>query len=141
MAPSVPAEKLYSGSLFVSDAGQSHGGFEYTATWDAAMEVAGTVGALNLTLNVGLGDALQQHHFNITNFHIDTAGQEISFAINGFQVSMINNTLDKIWNSTFNNFYVASWGSTAPADEIKGVITPKVFPGLPDFWYVELRLR
>ena len=47
---------------------------------------------------------------------------------------------DEIWNHQFDNHYIASWGGFAPENEIKGVISPLIFPGLPDFWYVELRI-
>ena len=47
---------------------------------------------------------------------------------------------DEIWNHQFDNNYIASWGGFAPENEIKGVISPIIFPGLPDFWYVELRI-
>jgi hypothetical protein len=141
IAPSTPAAKEYAGSLFVSDAGQSHGGFEYPATWDAIMKVVGTTGVLNLTLNIGLGDALQQHIFNITNFGSNSSSDEMSFVINKVRVTMVNNTRDEIWNGTFNNYLVASWGGYAPPQEKMGTITPEVFPGLAPFWYVELRLR
>ena len=35
---------------------------------------------------------------------------------------------------------IVSWGGFAPDNEIKGMISPIIFPGLPDFWYVELRI-
>ena len=54
------------GSFFVSDAGRSHGGFEYNAEWNATLTVKGTTGTLDLVLNVGLGDALEKHEYGIT---------------------------------------------------------------------------
>lgn len=139
VAPFSPP-RAYNGSLFVSDAGQSHGGFEYTASWNATMRVVGTSGVLNLTLNTGLGDALNQHSFKVTDFKVSLP-DNISFKLGEFPVNMINVTHDEIWNGTFDNYYAASWGGYAPYSEIIGNINPAAFPGLVSFWYVELRLR
>jgi len=38
-----------------------------------------------------------------------------------------------------DGYYIASWGGDAPNEEIRGAISPEVF-GLPDHYYVELRL-
>lgn len=141
IAPSPTTSTDYVGSLFVSDAGESHGGFEYTASWNATMSVTGSTGLLNLTLNVGLGDALKQHTFKITQFQSDPSNHDLSFIIGGYKTVMVNITHDTIWNGTYNNYYTASWGGYAPSSEIIGTITPKAFPGIVDFWYVELRLR
>ena len=139
IAPKEP--QVYSGSLFVSDAGQSHGGFEYTASWDAVMKISGKAGVLDLTLNVGLGDVLTKHHFNITQFALDPSTKQLSFVIDGIPISMVNLAHDQIWNGTYDGYYVASWGGYAPAEEKIGSIAPSAFPGVADFWYIELRLR
>ncbi len=142
IAPSSPrTETQYVGTFFVSDAGESHGGFEYTASWNATMKVIGSNGLLNLTLNVGLGDALKQHIFEITQFQSYKSNNSLSFAIGQNKIVMTNITHDTIWNGTFDNYYTASWGGYAPPSEIIGIITPQAFPGLANFWYVELRLR
>ena len=139
IAPISPLRE-YTGSLFVSDAGQSHGGFEYTASWNATMKVVGTTGTLNLALNVGLGDALNQHSFNVTYIKVNSP-YNISFMLGQYPVTMVNVTHDEIWNGTYDNYYAASWGGYAPSSEIIGNISPAVFPGLVSFWYVELRLK
>ena len=142
IAPSSPqTETQYAGTFFVSDAGESHRGFEYTASWNATMTIVGSKGVLNLTLNVGLGDALKQHIFEITQFRAYQTNNSLSFAIGQYKIVMTNITHDSIWNGTFDNYYTASWGGYAPYSEIIGTITPQAFPGLANFWYVELRLR
>jgi hypothetical protein len=127
------------GSMFVSDAGKSHGGFEYTASWNATVEVVGATGTLNLTLRVGLGDALTKHQFAVTDFSKNST--KVSMKIDGSPVTLIWIDNDPIWNGTFNHYYVASWGGYAPQNEIRGNISPTIFPGLTSFWYVELRLQ
>lgn len=125
--------------MFVSDAGMSHGGFEYTATWNATLELSGSTGTLRLVLNVGLGDALTEHQFAITDFARNSA--DVSMKIDGRPVTLVWIENDPVWNGTFDRYYVASWGSDAPQNELRGSISPTIFPGLNSAWYIELRLR
>jgi hypothetical protein len=127
------------GSMFVSDAGRSHGGFEYTATWNVTLALSGSTGTMNLLLNVGLGDALTKHQFAVTGFTRNST--DVSMKVDGMPVALPLEESDTIWNGTFDRYYVASWGGDAPQGEVRGTISPTIFPGLADFWYVELRLR
>ena len=127
------------GSMFVSDAGRSHGGFEYTATWNATLDLSGSSGTLRLVLNLGLGDALTEHQFAITDFAKNSTN--ISMKIDGRPVTLVWTENDPIWNGTFDRYYVASWGGDAPQNELRGSISPTTFPGLNNAWYVELRVR
>jgi len=134
-----PSKVTLSGSLFVSDAGRSHGGFEYNAEWDATLTVEGTTGTLGFVLRVGLGDALEQHDYRVEGFSMDSSA--VSMIIDGQPLELIWVEEDTIWNHTYDRYYIASWGSDAQQGEIKGVITPMIFPGLVETYYVELRLR
>jgi hypothetical protein len=127
------------GSMFVSDAGRSHGGFEYTATWNVTLELSGSSGMMNLLLNVGLGDALTKHQFVVTGFTKNST--DVSMKIDSLPVTLVLVENDAIWNGTFDHYYVASWGGDAPQGEVRGTISPTIFPGLTGSWYVELRLR
>jgi hypothetical protein len=127
------------GSMFVSDAGKSHGGFEYTASWNASLQVSGSAGTLTFALNVGLGDALTKHQFAVTDFTRNST--DVSMKIDGQSVTLVWVNNDQIWNGTYGHFYIASWGGYAPPNEIRGSISPTDFSGLTSFWYVELRLR
>jgi len=127
------------GSMFVSDAGKSHGGFEYTAGWNATLEVVGSTGTLNLTLNIGLGDSLTKHQFAVSDFSKNST--YVSMKIDGRPVTLVWIGNDTIWNGAYNHYYVASWGGYAPQNEIRGNISPTDFPGLTSFWYIELRLH
>ena len=40
----------------------------------------------------------------------------------------------------YNNNYIASWGPTAPAYELRGQVSPSIF-GLPPNSYVEFRFE
>jgi hypothetical protein len=133
-----PSQTTMTGSMFVSDAGKSHGGFEYTASWNATLEVTGSTGTLNLVLSLGLGDALTKHQFAVTDFSRNSTN--VSMKVDGRPVTLVWVNADPIWNGTFNHYYVASWGGYAPQNEIRGSISPTIFPGLTSFWYVELRL-
>jgi hypothetical protein len=127
------------GTMFVSDAGKSHGGFEYTASWNASLNATGGSGTLNLLLSAGLGDVLTKHQFAVTDFAKNSTN--ISMKIDGQSLTLVWIDNDPIWNGTYNHYYVASWGGYAPQNETRGSISTMDFPGLTSFWYVELRLR
>ena len=127
------------GTFFISDAGESHGGFEFTADYKAEFDVTNGIGTLTITQIIGLGDPLEKHIYSITDLKIDK-NKKITMNIDDNPVELIFVESDEIWNHQFDNHYIASWGGFAPENEIKGVISPLIFPGLPDFWYVELRI-
>ncbi|HSF49300.1 MAG TPA: hypothetical protein VLA74_00950 [Nitrososphaeraceae archaeon] len=127
------------GTFFVSDAGESHGGFEFTAEYKTEFDVTNGIGTLTLTQITGLGDPLEKHVYSITDLRIEK-NEKITMNIDDNYVELIFVESDEIWNHQFDNHYIASWGGFAPENEIKGVISPTIFQGLPDFWYVELRI-
>ncbi len=128
-----------SGTMFVSDAGKSHGGFEYTASYLANLTVTGRKGILILELQVGLGDALQKHRYQVTEF--SKSKDQISMKVEASDVILIWTESDIVWNHQYDDYYIASWGSEAPQSEIRGTISPSIFPGLYETYYIELRLR
>ncbi len=127
------------GTFFISDAGESHGGFEFTAEYKTEFDVTNGRGNLIITQIIGLGDPLEKHVYSITDLNIKK-NNKITMNIDNYPVELIFVRSDEIWNHQFDNNYIASWGGFAPENEIKGVISPIIFPGLPDFWYVELRI-
>jgi len=133
------AQVNLSGTMFVSDAGQSHGGFEYTASYYANLTITGKKGVLNLTLEIGLGDALEKHEYEITDFSLSE--DRITMRIEGAYVTLVWVENDTVWDHEYDNCYIASWGSESPQSEIRGEISPSTFPGLVQHYYVELRLR
>ena len=130
---------LTEGTFFISDAGESHGGFEFTAEYKTEFDVTNGRGNLIITQIIGLGDPLEKHVYSITDLNIKK-NNKITMNIDNYPVELIFVRSDEIWNHQFDNNYIASWGGFAPENEIKGVISPIIFPGLPDFWYVELRI-
>jgi len=134
-----PSNVTLSGSLFVSDAGRSHGGFEYNAEWDAKLTVEGTTGTLGLVLHAGLGDPLEQHEYRVESFSMDSS--TVNMIIEGHPLVLVWVEDDVVWDHAYDRHYIASWGSDAPREEIRGVIMPTIFPGLVETYYVELRLR
>ena len=139
-----PGKSIYDslqteGTFFISDAGESHGGFEFTAEYKTEFDVTNGRGNLIITQIIGLGDPLEKHVYSITDLNIKK-NNKITMNIDNYPVELIFVKNDEIWNHQFDNNYIASWGGFAPENEIKGVISPIIFPGLPDFWYVELRI-
>jgi hypothetical protein len=127
------------GTFFVSDAGESHGGFEFTAEYKTEFDVTNGRGTLIITQITGLGDPLEKHVYSITDLKINELDR-ITMNIDENPVELVFVESDEIWNHQFDNNYIASWGGFAPENEFKGMISPTIFPGLPDFWYVELRV-
>jgi hypothetical protein len=126
------------GTFFVSDAGRSHGGFEFSAEYRTNFNVKNGKGTLTFTLEIGLDDPLKKHTYRITDFLIKT--HKVLMKIANHPVELVLVKRDKVWNHQFDNNYIAAWGSDAPKNEIKGSISPSIFPGLVEFWYVELRI-
>ena len=126
------------GSLFVSDAGQARPGPGYTATYNATLIAINGSGSLNLTLLKGTGEALTVHSFVVSKLLINTSSA--SMLLNGRPMSLAWTDKDTVWNGNFSLFYIASWGPSAPQNQIKGNITPSLFQGLQPGFYLELRL-
>ncbi|MFX1424707.1 MAG: hypothetical protein ACFFB2_20490 [Promethearchaeota archaeon] len=134
---------VFEGSMFSSDAGISHGGFEWTASYTARWSISKKFfnGILNLTLDKGLGS-----HFNngvnsveipITDFFFN--GSAISFINQDFQVILDFVEYDTIWGGTYNNQYIAI--QSLNSSEICGSIDPLMVPGFIEWFYIELRLH
>lgn len=125
--------------MFASDAGKSHGGFEYNAEWNATLVVRDNTGTLKLELDIGLGDALKKHEYSVTEFIQDR--DKVSMKVDGRPIVLVWVTSDEIWNHTYDAYYIASWGSDSPPEELRGEISSITFPGLGDSYYLELRLK
>lgn len=138
LMPSGSSATNMQGSLFVSDAGQSHGGFEYTASYNVTLQVKDGSGVMRVNLTVGLGDTLTKHEYTISNFQVTK--DKVTMKVDGQTVELPWTSNDAVWNHIYDNSYIASWGSDAPPQEMRGTIEPQVFPGVPDTYYVELRL-
>ncbi len=131
-------ETRLAGSLFISDAGQSHGGFEYAASYNVSLSVKDGRGTMTAVLDVGLGDTLTKHEYAVSDFQMTSGAVRMN--VDGQAVVLPWTSDDKVWNGTYDNRYIASWGSTSPAEEIRGTINPSVFLGVPSSYYVELRI-
>jgi hypothetical protein len=131
------------GSMFISDAGESHGGFEFTAGYtiiipDNSFETDDTV-HLAFELDTGLGDPLEPHDLYL-ELSYSYADDEITLQNEGVVIRLVKVENDIIWDHQFDGYYIASWGGSAPKKEIRGEISPSVF-GLPAHYYIELRLK
>ncbi len=134
------ARPNFTGSMFASDAGQSHGGFEYTATWTATLQIVSPgSGTLKLVLETGLGDALTKHEFAVTDFSSNSERLDVKLDTKPLLVPWEES--DTVWGGQFDRSFIASWGGDAPPTEIRGTISPTYFPGLGPLYYVELRLK
>jgi len=124
-----PSKIVLYGSFFASDAGRSHGGFEYTALWNATLSLEGDTSTLTLALHVGLGDALTKHEYHVTQFSM-RSGRDIMMRVKGQPVVLVWMEKDTIWDGEYDRYCISSWGGDAPLGEISGTISPNIFPGL-----------
>jgi hypothetical protein len=133
---------LRDGSMFISDAGQSHGGFEFTASYNVSIYPIHTSAReqvhVSFVLDVGLGDPLERHDLYVELSWLPPT-DEIQLRNGDVNISLIHVDNDTIWNRQYDGYYIASWGGDAPEKEMRGQISPLIF-GLPEHYYVELRL-
>ena len=133
------------GSMFISDAGASHGGFEFTASYKVRLSpvlgtpiYSGDEVHVRFELEAGLGDPLSVHELLMRVIYVPES-DEIHLTIAKTRFQLVHVLEDTVWDHEFDGYYIASWGGFAPPEEILGDIGPKAF-GLPDHYYVELRL-
>jgi len=133
------------GSLYVNDAGRSHGGFEYAGDYKVEVVQAcngtvlvGHIAGLVFTLEVGLGDALEVHELQL-KLSYDEVRDQIVLSDGDTTIRLIKVDTDTIWDHEWDGYYISSWGGDAPDEEIRGAISPNIF-GLGDHYYIELRL-
>ncbi len=134
-----------SGSMFISDAGESHGGFEFTADYKVTLApshgvvmYSGDEVTMELVLRIGLGDPLSAHEVDV-RITYDPASDRICMTMVKTTFQLVHVFEDTVWDHEFDGHYIASWGGYAPEEEIRGLIGPTAF-GLPDHYYIELRL-
>lgn len=135
-----------SGSLFVSDAGSSHGGFEMTVEYAILMSPAegdkmrsGDRVILEFRLQTGQGDPIGEHVLEM-RLTYDTSADEITLEKAKTRLVLPHFDTDAVWGGRYDGHYIASWGGDAPEEELRGDISPRFF-GLPDHYYVEMRLK
>ena len=127
----------YFGEFYANDCGVSHGGFEWAGEYTASLMVKGNKGRLYVSFSVGLGDYLKKHEFEVTDF-VET-GSRMSFRLEGKPAYLVLVEEDRIWNGTYNGYFVAN--NSDQASEQIGQIPISVFPGYRAHYYIELRLK
>jgi hypothetical protein len=87
------------GTFFVSDAGESHDGFEFTAEYKTKYDVTNGKDTLTITQITGLGDPLEKHVYSITDLKINEL-ERIKMNINDNPVELVFVESDEIWNQS-----------------------------------------
>ncbi len=123
--------KIY-GSMYVNDAGEPKGGFEWAAEYNLTMHfITNRTGYIFIILRVGLGDPLATHTYTFTN--LTKTPKKLTFLIKPIWSNKWNNlTLqyvetDEVWNK-YNNYYIIRYAD------------PTIFPGLKQHYYLEIRI-
>lgn len=130
-------EKRLEGSFYTNDSGSAKGGFEWAGEYKASIEIVDGVGTLYLQQISGLGDPLSEHSLNVEDFKMDDS--KIEMKINGFKAILLWTEKDRIWDGKYNFHYIGN--NSEVISERIGSLNPASFPGLPEHYYVELRLK
>jgi hypothetical protein len=125
------------GTLFVNDGGYSNATASVTASYNATLTASKGNGSVLFTFLSGT-DLLKQHLFQVTNYTITV--NQVAINIAGHGVVLPWEVNDTVWGGQYDSNYIASWGPSAPAYEVRGNISPSVF-GLPSHDYVEFRFE
>ncbi len=133
------------GSMFISDAGSSHGGFEMTVEYSLRISptrgdviYTGSMVMLEIEYEIGLGDPIESHELEM-RMDYNPFTDEVTLQMTKTRLRFVYVEQDVVWNHQYDDHYIASWGGDAPQEEIRGNINP-VFFGLPAHYYVEMRL-
>lgn len=130
-------KKEYYGDFYANDCGVSHGGFEWAGSYEASLVIYGDEGTLDITFIIGLGDYLTKHSYSVSDFV--EAGGQMSFKIEGRQVSLVFTENDQIWAGKYDNHFSGN-NSDDPSERI-GWLPVEIFQGFRPHYYVDLRLK
>jgi hypothetical protein len=125
------------GTLFVNTGGNTNATTSATAQYNATLTATNGGGSVLLTFLSGT-NLIQNDLLPISNYTISV--NQISMTIGGHTAILPWEDNDTIWAGVYNNNYIASWGPSAPAYEVRGQVSPSIF-GLPANDYVEFRFE
>lgn len=125
------------GSFYLNDCGEPKGGFEYVAIYFANLTINGGIGNLTLEIKPGIGDKITKHEYLV--ILKEYTSSNIILLIGGKKVVLEWIEYDEVWDH-WHNHYIASFGINMNDNEKIGKIKPKIFPGIYNHYYVEIRL-
>jgi hypothetical protein len=125
------------GTLFVNEGGYSNATASATASYNVTLTARNGGGSILFTFLSGT-DLIQEHLISISNYTITV--NEISMSVGGHAVVLPWEDNDTVWAGQYNSNYIASWGPSAPAYELRGQVSPSAF-GIPQNNYVEFRFQ
>jgi hypothetical protein len=123
------------GTVFVNEGGRANATSGATASYNVTLTAQKGNGSLLLTFLSGK-DLVQNHFLSFSNYSITTS--KVTLVIDGHLMTMPWEDNDTVWNHQYDSNYIASWGPSAPAKEVRGQVAGSVF-GLPTGDYVEFR--
>ena len=123
------------GTLFVNEGGNSNAASTQTGSYNVTLTAQKGSGSLLLTFLSGK-DLVQGHLLAFSNYTIDA--NHVSMVIGGHATTLPWQDNDTVWKHQYDNNYIASWGPSAPVNEIRGQLNASVF-GLQAADYVEFR--
>lgn len=127
------------GTLFVNEGGYSNATASATASYNATLTAHNGNGSILFTFLSGT-DLLQgqSHLLYISNYTITV--NQVTMTIGGHSAVLPWEDNDTVWAGQYNSNYIASWGPSAPAYELRGQVLPSIF-GLPKNDYLEFRFE
>jgi hypothetical protein len=123
------------GTMFVNEGGYANATSTSTASYNLTLTAQKGSGSVLLTLISGK-DLAQAHLISFTNYSITTS--QIKMVVGSHSISIPWEDNDTVWSHHYDNNYIASWGPSAPPEQIRGQISGSYF-GLPSTDYIEFR--
>lgn len=128
----------FMGSFYVNHAGEPTSDPPCYAEFNVTLVVLNSSGSLEFNRT---GGALNVTLTSLPVHCLCRSNEQVSFTIVGRELRLIWDPVDPVWNGMYSDHYIASYGSEASSQAIRGSIWAGDFPGLPLHYYVELRLK
>lgn len=128
----------FTGSFYVNHAGEPTSDPPCYAEFNVTLVVENSSGSFEFNRTRG---ALNVTFGYLPVHCLCQSNEKVSFIIAGRELRLVWDPVDPVWNGTYSDHYIASFGSEAKSEAKRGSIWAGDFPGLPHHFYVELRLK
>ena len=129
-------QMVFKGRMLVNDAGVPIGGFEWVGEYSVELIFDGSIGYMDVELESGLGDPLTKHRYVVKS--VEIRDDLLIVELDSGELVLKYVEVDEIWGR-YNSSYTAIW-SPLDSKYNMGSISPGIFQGFVDHYYIELHL-